>query len=170
MTFHTAAMLAATLALAAPGAALAQAFTDPAAIDAAVAGFTGASIGEPRGARGPVDRRLKLARCGVPLALEWHGRRQDTVRVACPDAGWHVFVAVDPIRSTAAKVAAAPVVKRGDRVTVMVRGRGFTVSQGGEATANGAAGEWITVRMDGSREEVQARVERAGTLVIPALS
>lgn len=136
---------------------------DPAAIDAAVAGFTGAAVGEPGGARLPVDRRLRLAPCGEPLALEWHGGGRATVLVRCPVAGgWRLYVPVEAGPGAAA-AAAASIVSRGESVAIAVRGRGFTLTRQGEALEGGAAGEWIRVRPAGTRTDpMRARVLRPG--------
>ncbi len=159
------------LGIAAPASAQTQdrvnnAFADPAEIDVAVAQFTGAAIGEVGGARTPTDRRLRLAACASPLSLDWHGRNRATVRVQCADpGGWRIFVATRP-----APQAAAPqqVIKRGDAVTILVRGRGFSVQHSGEATENGAVGDWIEVRTARRANPIQGKVERPGLVVIPA--
>lgn len=144
--------------------------TDPREIDLAVASFTGARTGEVGGAHAPADRRLRLARCDQPLSAQWHGRSQNTVRVECPSVnGWRIFVATTPLPR-----AAQPqrVVKRGDPVTVLVRGRGFSVQQSGEAMENGAVGDWIGIRIGGRNvrdsDPVRARIERPGLAIIPA--
>lgn len=154
----------------AAGKSAAGAITEPREIDRAVASFTGARIGEIGGARVPADRRLRLTRCDLPLVTQWHGRAQNTVRVECPTAnGWRIFIATRPQPS-----AAQPqrVVKRGDPVTVLVRGRGFSVQQTGEAMENGAVGDWIGIRVAPRNardaEPVRARIERPGLAVIPA--
>lgn len=145
-------------------------FTDPAEIDRAVAEFTGAGIGQIGGARVPADRRLRLAYCNQPLLATWHGRAKSTVRVECPAAnGWRIFIATRP-----APRAAQPqrVVKRGDPMTVIVRGRGFSVQQTGEATENGAVGDWIGIRVGGRAgrrsDPIRARIQRPGLAIIPA--
>ncbi|TRD12701.1 hypothetical protein FGU71_03935 [Erythrobacter insulae] len=141
-------------------------FTDPQEIDRAVSSFTGAQIGEIGGARGPADRRLKLADCTAPLTARWHGQRESTVRVDCPDAGgWHVFIAT---KSAPAIEAKARMVKRGDPLTVVVRGRGFTVQRTGEAMENGSVGDWIGVRTALKASPVRARIERPGLVIIPS--
>ena len=162
---------AAPLLLASSAAALADAgppVTDAATIDRAVERFTGAPIGVPGGAARPVDRRLRLAPCRAPLALGWHGVRQDSIEVRCPDAGsWRIFVAVagEGPEGTAAK--AEPLVSRGDAVSIVVQGRGFSVSQAGEAMDAGAKGEWIRVRPPSGADPVRAQVERPGLVIIP---
>lgn len=163
---------AALIAIAVPSLASAQAqaqaVTDPAAIDAAVARFTGAAIGAPGGARQPADPRLRLAACSAPLAVSWHTPARLAVQVECPGAsGWRIFVAVGAASGPAA-ARAAPAIRRGDALTVVVRGRGFSVQQAGEAIEAGAVGEWIFVRTSRKGEPLRARVERPGLAVIPA--
>ncbi|GEO01781.1 hypothetical protein NSE01_36130 [Novosphingobium sediminis] len=160
-----AALLALTLA---PMPAVAAPLTDLAAIDRAVAAFTGQQIGVPGGAAQPVDRRLRLAACAAPLALSWYGNAQTSVLVRCPDAGgWRVFVPVsaDRVASTAAPAAMA--VMRGEGVTVMVAGDGFSVSQPGEALDAGAVGNWIRVRTAAKADPLRARVVRPGLVELP---
>jgi len=62
----------------------------------------------------------------------------------------------------------APAIKRGDALTIMVRGRGFSVQQAGEAMEDGAVGDWIFVRTARKAEPLRARIERPGLAVIPA--
>lgn len=154
-----------------PGPAPAQAqattaITAPGEIDRAVAALTGVPIGEVGGALAPADPRLQLAQCRQPLTAAWHGRAGSAVRVECPDpGGWRIFVAVRPAPATAQQATA---VKRGDPVTVMVRGRGFTVQQAGEAMESGGIGDWIAIRTAKRGEPTRARIERPGLAVIPA--
>jgi flagella basal body P-ring formation protein FlgA len=142
-----------------------RAFIDPAEIDRAVAEFTGAQIGEAGGARLPADRRLKLAACDAPLGVKWHGRMQNIVRVDCsrPNS-WRIFLATSSVKP-------APdipeVVARGDPITVIVRGRGFSVQQSAEAMEAGAVGDWIAVRTQRRADAIRARIERPGLAVIP---
>ena len=146
--------------------ASAAGFADPATIDRAVATFTGAEIGAPGGARSPVDRRLRLAACGAEMVLEWYGRARDTVLVRCPDqAGWRLFVALTQGTAGAGPQSGATAVSRGDRVTVTVRGAGFTLSRQGEALEAGAVGAWIRVRTADRRgEPLRAQVVRPGVV------
>lgn len=151
------------------GPASASGFTDPAAIDRAVADFTGAAIGTPGGARLPADRRLRLAACAGPLAVAWHTAAHTAVRVECPGPQtWRIFVAVDGGGTGGAAARAAPAIKRGDALTIVVRGRGFSVQQAGEAIDSGAIGDWIFVRTARKAEPLRARIERPGLAVIPA--
>lgn len=146
-----------------------RASTDPAAIDRAVAAFTGAAIGTPGGARMASDPRLQLAPCGGPLAVSWHTPARTAVAVECPGpTAWRVFVAISPATGAAAAPRPAPAVKRGDAITIMVRGRGFTVQQPGEAMEAGAVGDWIEVRTARKAQGLRARIERPGLVVVPA--
>jgi len=155
--------VAATVLLGAAAPGLAAGFADPAAIDRAVAQFTGAEIGTPGGARLPVDRRLRLAPCAAGIALEWYGRGRDTVLVRCPDqGGWRIFV---PLGAGASQQGGADVVSRGDMVTIAVRGSGFTLSRQGEALEAGSVGEWIRVKPADKRSEpLRAQVMRPGVV------
>ncbi|MFN4020942.1 MAG: flagella basal body P-ring formation protein FlgA [Erythrobacter sp.] len=149
--------------------AQADGFTDPAMIDRAVAAFTGAEPGAPGGARQAADRRLRLAACAAPLAVAWHGPARTAVSVECAGPqSWRIFVAVDAGGGRAPGRATPPAVKRGDAITIMVRGRGFSVQQSGEAIEGGAVGDWIFVRTARKAEPLRARIERPGLAVIPA--
>ena len=158
------AILAAALVAAAP--ALAQSFTDLAAIDRAVADFTGAPLGSPGGALRPVDPRLRLAPCRAALALGWYGTQRSSVAVRCPvPGGWRLYVPVTSGNHTGTGAAAEPLIQRGDAVTVMVSGEGFAVSQPGEALEAGAGNVWIKVRGTAPGAPVlRARVIRPGVV------
>ena len=153
-----------------PGAARAQAgYADLASIDRDLAAFTGAAPGLPGGAAQPVDRRLRLAACGAPIAYGWRSPRHDAVLVQCPDAGsWHIYVAV---RQAAGDAAGPIAVERNESVTIAVTGDGFAVSQPGEALDPGAVGDWIRVRAvkDGSprSDPVRARIVQPGLVEVP---
>lgn len=150
-------------------AARASGITDPAAIDRAVTAFTGAEIGQPGGARMAADRRLQLATCAAPLAVSWHNPARSAVRVECPGPdNWRIFVAINAVAGTAANQRAEAAIKRGDALTIMVRGRGFSVQQSGEAMESGAVGDWVFVRTSRKAEPLRARIERPGLVVIPA--
>ena len=141
-------------------------FADPAAIDMAIAGFTGAEAGAPGGATVPTDRRLRLAPCPVPLALDWYGSTRQTVLVRCPlPGGWRLFV---PIRAGGETARAAPAVLRGDAVTIVVSGEGFAVSRSGESLEAAPAGGWVRVRPADARagETLRAQVLRPGVVGI----
>lgn len=158
-------ILVPALLLAAPATAqpaMAQpALADLTAIDQAVARFVGAPLGVPGGAAAPVDRRLRLGQCGVPLALGWYGAARDSVQVDCPVAsGWRLYV---PILANGSGRVVPPAIARGDAISIAVSGPGFAVAQPGEALESGPAGVWIKVRTLGAgAQSLRARVVRPG--------
>lgn len=166
-------MLVGAGALAVSLPAQAAGFTDLSMIDLEVSRFTGATIGTPGGARLPVDRRLKLAGCAAPLALDWYGPRRDTVLVRCPTPdGWRIYVPVET--GTPGGVRQEAAVARGDNVSITLRGHGFSLSRQGEALEPGAVGQWIRVRpaasaaaganRNSAAEPIRARVLRPGAV------
>jgi flagella basal body P-ring formation protein FlgA len=151
-----------------PAAQAQSGTTDPAAIDRAVIAFTGAGIGEPGGPRVATDPRLHLSACAAPLKVSWHNPSRLAVQVACPGpTPWRIFVAIAGANAGQAATT-PPAVKRGDALTIVVRGRGFSVQQPGEAMEGGAVGDWIVVRTSRKAEALRARIERPGLAVIPA--
>jgi flagella basal body P-ring formation protein FlgA len=59
-----------------------------------------------------------------------------------------------------------PIVRRGDRVTLICAGGGFTLACTGEALADGALGQTIRVKNFNSGLELSARVSGPGTLQV----
>ena len=109
---------------------------------------------------------MRLASCSAPLTLSWHGDAHASILVECPDAGgWHIYVATAP--GNARQVAAAPVIERGQAVTVALTGNGFSVSQPAEALESGAIGAWIKVRTQAKADPIQAQVVRPGLVEVP---
>jgi len=165
MTAIVVASLPVFAALAAAQEGGSRSFTDPAEIDFAVEQFTGAAIGEFGGARLPADRRLRLSVCEAPLGVKWHGRAQTIVQVDCPGPdSWRIFMATNPVKPSP---DIPKVVARGDPITVLVRGKGFSVQQSAEAMESGAIGDWIAVRTERRGDAIHARIERPGLAVIP---
>lgn len=160
------AVAAASLGLAVP--AMAAGFADPGEIDREVAHFTGASIGAEGGARQPVDRRLKLAQCQAPLALEWYGRGRSTVLVSCPVAGgWRLYVPVEGGVALAGAGKAEAIVARGEAVSIVIQGKGFALARQAEALEAGAEGAWIRVSPVGSKgEPLRAQVVAPGRVTL----
>jgi len=154
-----------------PLAAQVPSHADPAVIDQAVAGFIAADPTAAGAAALPLDPRLRLAPCRAALRLSWYGARHDSVRVECPPApdqkapGWRVFVRVSgSVAPNVAVAAAAPLVLRGEAVSIGVTGQGFTVSRSGEALEPGSLGQWIRVRTAPAAPPLRARVSGPGTV------
>ncbi|MEL7729614.1 flagella basal body P-ring formation protein FlgA [Citromicrobium bathyomarinum] len=160
----------------AASSAAANAPMDPAEIDRAVAQFTGAGIGQPGGARLPVDRRMRLNPCGSPLLLEWYGKARESVQVQCPDAGWRIYVAVAQAQGPSgaatqpgqADAGGEIVISRGETVSIIVAGGGFSLSRQAVAMEEGAVGSWIKVRptQDKKADPVRAQVVRPGQVAV----
>ncbi len=158
-----------TLALMLAAAVASGGFTDLNALDRAVAGFTGVSIGQVGGAITPVDRRLRLQPCSMAPVINWLSPRRDAVLVQCPDAGsWRLAV---PIARGVAVESGEPVVSRGDAVSISIEGEGFAVSRPGQALDQGAVGAWVRVQpATTGREQVQpvrGQVVRPGLVRVP---
>lgn len=157
-----------TIALAILAAAASAGYADLDAIDRAVAGFTGAAIGQSGGAATPVDRRLRLKPCAAALSLSWRTQARESVLVQCGDPGsWRLFV---PVRQDNRSSAHNTVISRGDAISIAVSGEGFSVAQPGEAMESGAIGAWIRVRPAASRghsEALRAQVVRPGLVALP---
>lgn len=153
------------------------AFQSTAMLDTIVAQFTGHAIGEEGGARAPVDPRLKLAPCPAPQ-LDWRSDAHDAVLVRCLAPAWRVYV---PVRSparpqpqpqpAAAPMAApakpAPVIRRGDPITVEARAAGFAVTREGQALGDAVAGARLLVRIDDKRTPIQAVAIEPGRARLP---
>lgn len=173
------AAIAAALPASAP--AFAEGFVDLAALEARVVAFTGIGVGEAGGPAAPIDRRLRLAACATPPALDWRAPRRDAVVVSCAAPGWRIFVplkgqgagatgmmsAVAPATPVAAATPKPLVIRRGDPVSIVAAQAGFSVSQQGVAAADAAAGSRLAVRIDGSRATVQTVAVDAGLATLP---
>lgn len=168
-------MLRAAALAAVPAAA--AGFQDTAALDRAVADFTGAPIGRTGGARTPVDARLKLASCPT-VALAWRTPAQDAVVVRCAGPEWRIFVpvmmpasapasAMPPGIAVAPGVPPPPIIRRGDPVTIEAGTDGFSITREGVALADAAPGARFLVRVEGARGPVQAAAVAPGRATLP---
>jgi flagella basal body P-ring formation protein FlgA len=159
--------------------ALGAGFQDTAALDRAVADFTGVPIGRTGGARAAVDARLKLASCPT-VALAWRTAAQDAVVVRCSGPEWRIFVPVMmPASQPAAAVGlaapraatAAPagpaVIRRNDPVTVEAGTNGFSITREGIAMGDAPVGGRFLVRVEGAKGPVQATAVSAGRATLP---
>ena len=169
----------ATVAAAAAAPAFAAGFQDIAALDRAVADFTGAPVGRTGGARAPVDARLKLAQCPT-VSLAWRTVAQDAVVVRCSGPEWRIFVPVlMPASTPAAGVAATPVaaavraaplepvIRRNDPVTIEAGTDGFSITREGVAMGDAAPGARFMVKVEGAKGPVQATAVAAGRATLP---
>lgn len=138
--------IAALLMLAQAAPALGQPVQDTTTLDRLVERFTGVPAGQPGGAQGPVDPRLRLTSCAAEPVASWFGRSQTTVRLDCRvPGGWTVYVPLHRVPES----ALPPTVARGDTVSVQLRGRGFVIAGRGEALSSGESGSTVSVRLAG---------------------
>lgn len=166
----------ALLGLMLPVAATAATFQDTATLDRAVAGFTGQWIGMQGGARTPVDPRLRLASCPM-IAMSWRTASHDAVVISCSGPAWRIFVAVAmPATTTTTTtpgavvgpvVRAEPVIKRGDPVMIEAESNGFAISREGVAMGDAAPGGRFMVKVDDTRNPVQAVAVASGRATLP---
>jgi flagella basal body P-ring formation protein FlgA len=155
----------------------AAAFQDTAALDRAVSAFTGRPIGSEGGARAIVDPRLRLAACPT-VAISWRTEAKDAVVVSCSGPDWRLFVpvisaprpapaAAPRAVAVAAPVKAAPVIRRGDAVTIEAASDGFSITRDGIAMADAAAGARLPVQVGDGPKPVQAVALAAGRATLP---
>ena len=168
-------LLSLALAVATPAAA--QDFQSTLVLDTFVAQFTGKAQGELGGARAPVDKRLKLQACAAPQ-LEWHSAAKDAVVVRCMAPVWRIFVpvnavpqpraaAVAAVPTASAPVRAAPVIRRGDPITVEAGSAGFSITRDGVAMGDAAAGARLLVKVDDRKPPIQAVAIESGRARLP---
>ena len=151
-------------------------FQNVAALDSAVAAFTGRPIGVEGGARSAVDGRLKLAQCPT-VALSWRTEMHDAVVVTCSSPQWRIFVPVlappravaSPVANTtiAAAVKQEPIIRRGDPVIIEAGSDGFSITRDGIAMADAAPGAHFLVRIDTARQPIQAVALASGRATLP---
>ncbi len=156
--------------------AAATAFQDTASLDRAVTAFTARSIGDEGGARTAVDTRLRLAACPT-VALSWRTEAHDAVVVSCAGPDWRIYV---PVRMAAGVAAARvqpvgyvkpvkldPVIRRGDPVVIEAGSDGFAISREGVALADAAPGARFMVKVEDTRQPVQAIAVASGHATLP---
>ena len=159
--FRRLALIAACL----PAPALAQAVQDIAALEHRLVVALDAGIGEPGGPLVPIDRRLKLAPCSAPVAID--PPALGAVALRCPQLGWRIRV---PLMRAAASVAvakAAPLVRRGDPVEIVAQSESFSVSAQAIAQEDGGAGDRIRVKTDPKAPVIFAEVVDMGVVRVP---
>lgn len=159
-------------------AVIAPGFQDTAALDRAVAAFTGHAAGDEGGARTAVDGRLRLKTCPM-VAMAWRSDAKDAVVISCTGPDWRLFVPVRravPLPAAAAAPAAMriatpvkadPVIRRGDPVVIEAGSAGFAISREGVAMADAAPGARFLVRVEDAKAPVQAMAVAAGRATLP---
>ena len=141
--------------------ALASDFEDFDRLDARIAELV-AATGEKVG---PIDRRIKLARCPEAPALERGGI--GVIAVRCTPLGWRLRVptnaaVADPAARGLAQIPETPVVRRGEAVNVMIAGDNFSVSYVATAMDDGAVGNSVRVKFSTQGAFLTAKVIAPG--------
>lgn len=140
-------------------------YYEAAELDRAIAEYLGQPTGRTGGSENPLDPRLRLARCEAPLEFGWHGTPGRTLALSCPaQGGWRIFIAVNAPNRSAQR--AAPAVRRGEQITLLIRGRGFSLQSQGLARDTGAVGDWIRIELPHSPEPVRGLIERPGLALL----
>ena len=165
-----------SLALAVATPATAQDFQSTRVLDTIVAQFTGMGVGEQGGARAPVDTRLKLQACAAPQ-LEWRSEAKDAVVVRCMAPAWKLYVPVNAVpqpkaavvtaQVPAAPLKLAPVIRRGDPITVEAGSPGFSITRDGIAMGDAAPGARLMVKVDEKKPPIQAVALESGRARLP---
>ncbi len=150
--------------------AFAQGFENLEMLDSRIAAALGANVGEPGGPQAPLDRRLRLAACPQPAAIEEPALGALTVR--CAAHGWRIRV---PLVGGGASVRTAqarpePVIRRGDQIEVVAMASSFTVSTLGTAEQDGAPGDRIRVRTDRRSAPFIGQVTADGRVALPGFN
>ncbi len=137
---------------------------DLAALDARVADVTGVPMGQPGGAAGKLDVRMRLARCPERAVID--APQMDAVAIRCPSVGWRIRVPLVAASRRLPDAAAAPLVRRGDVVELIYEGEGFAATAPGTAMDDGAAGATIRVKTLTAAAPVTAMVSSTGEVRI----
>ena len=163
----------AAIASLAASPALAGNFQDLGELDVAVAAHMGAGIGEPGGARAPIDRRLKLKAC--PDVPDVSGPVLGAAVVRCEQVGWSIRVPLrldgqasgGTARQNASNQEESDAVTRGQVVRLSVEGNGFSLARTMIADATGKVGDLISVRADRRSKPILARITGVGEVSVP---
>lgn len=107
-----------------------------------------------------LDPRLQLAACPAPV-VSWAASRAAVV-AECRDPAWHIVV---PLRVT----GSAPLIRRGDAVSVAAVGTGFLVAVDGTADNDASAGMRLRVRTAGGAH-LTGIVGADGRVALPGYS
>jgi flagellar basal body P-ring formation protein FlgA len=163
-----------SLLLATSAAAQEPEFHDMTVLERQVLATLGANIGDPGGPAVPLDRRLKLAVCPEPVAID--PPAMGAVALHCRTLGWRIRVPLTLAQRSeqtsaytrgAIQSAAQPVIRRGDQVELEAVTNGFRVSTLAVALEDGAIGRRIRLKSEGKATPVFAEVVDNGLARLP---
>lgn len=110
----------------------------------------------------PIDRRLKLARCPEPVALDVS--TPASVALRCNSIGWRIRV---PTEQGGGPVNVGEIlVRRGEVVEIRIKGQDFEIGTTGLANQNGYRGERIIVKTSTGGAGIAATVVEQGVVHI----
>lgn len=159
-----------TMILTTGSVASAAGFQNIVQLDKIVSDTIGADIGEPGGARSQIDRRLRLGKCPAVPTVE--GPVFGAAIVRCAPLGWRIRVPlvgeVAASNSGSADSKREMLIRRGQNVTLVYKGAGFSLSRQMIADENGAIGEMIAVRRDRRSPRILAEVSGNGQVIMQA--
>jgi flagellar basal body P-ring formation protein FlgA len=134
------------------------AFEQPEQLDARIAEFIGNA--DMRATR--IDRRLRLAACEEPAAIEWQDSQSLAVRCAAP--AWRLRVSVSG--SVQAKGDTRPIVRRGETIEVRFEADDFDISASMIAIEDGRPGDRIRVKNPATGRASTGTVTGKGTVLL----
>ncbi len=159
-----------------------RALQNLAQLEQAIASFTAAQTGSAGGLARPLDRRLRLAACPDAPQLSI-GPMHSHIIISCPALGWRFTAPLAqpsetmvlataggiPIRAAASARpqsggAEPPLVRKGDVVTLIVPGEGFSLTQKVTADDHGRIGDAIRVRASVKAAPIRAIIISADTV------
>jgi flagellar basal body P-ring formation protein FlgA len=120
-------------------AASPPAFEAPEQLDAKIAEF----IGHTNMRAAPIDRRLRLAACEQPAAIEWNDSQSLAVRCTAP--AWRLRVPLNDIAAPAAEDT-RPLIRRGESVEARYEADDFDITATLIAMEDGRKGDVIRVK------------------------
>jgi flagellar basal body P-ring formation protein FlgA len=130
-------------------------------LDARIAVYLGGTASDAGRRAQPVDRRLRLMRCGEGVLLD--PPALGAIAAYCPSRGWRVHV---PLIGGAATEPAEIIVRRGDAVRLAYLGTGFDVSTTAIALEDGRNGGMVRVKVPTGASVLTARVRGPGSVAI----
>ena len=138
-------------------------FVAPAALEARITTALGAPVGAPGGLARPIDPRLRLPDCpaGPTVVAAPDGL---SARIGCAAPSWSFVAAL--ARAPRDAAGAAPLIRRGDTVRLLVAGPGFTVTRSGVAQGDAAPGASVSVRPDGAAGTLRGVVQPDGAVLL----
>lgn len=125
--------------LSALAAASPPAFEATEQLDAKIAQF----IGNTNMRATPIDRRLRLATCELPAAIEWNDSQSLAVRCAAP--AWRLRVPIMGVAQPAAEDT-RPLIRKGESVEARYEADDFDITATLIAMEDGRKGDTIRVK------------------------